>query len=383
MLKLNRGLWAVSLMGLAGILVLASCDKDNTEPPKPLVPFTPTVQVKEVFNHEPVDGTGLAFLSLGPVIDQNALITDDRKGNVSSSNALTGRSNWHVYLRQPLSSTPGVFGGKVYVGTLKGVLIALDEKTGRVLWQANLPSTILAAPAGNDDLVVVHSHDGSVTALDAGTGRQLWQVLGDTPSLTMEGDSSPVLFNNTVIVGSDNGQLTSYQLADGQLNWERPVAIPAGGTDLSQMVDMIGTPVIDDDVVYAATYHGNVVAVDAMDGSLVWQHPVSSLKTIAISDKAVFVTNEKGHVIAFDKETGEELWTQNAFEARFTTGPAVLGNYVIVGDYAGYVHWLNTQNGHQAAQAQMGSHTISANPVIFENRVYLEDTDGRVVAYQI
>lgn len=377
---------ALGLGALSAGLILSGCDTDNTEKPKPLVPFTQAINIKQTLNRSPTDGSDRAFLSFGPVIDQDNLLTDDRKGHVASIDAISGRSNWSVNLHQDLSSTLGVFGGHVYVGSLNGLLLALNESTGQLLWQAQLPSSLLAAPVGNADLVIVHTHDGSLTAFNVQKGSQVWQVLGSTPNLTMEGDSSPVMDpdNHAVILASDNGDLTSYNLSNGQVNWDRPIAIPAGGTDVSQMVDIIGTPVLEQGVIYAATYHGNIVAVNAIDGTLIWEHPISSLKAVALSGHAVITTNDQGHVMAFDRDTGRELWTQDAFEARFTTGPAVLNNqYVIVGDYAGYVHWLSLSNGQQIGQVKMGSHVINADPVISGNQVYLTDTDGRVVAYKI
>jgi len=32
-------------------------------------------------------------------------------------------------------------------------------------------------------------------------------------------------------------------------------------------------------------------------------------------------------------------------KARRVTGPAVVGNYIVVGDFEGYLHWLNRETG--------------------------------------
>ena len=381
-------------MGLILLGLMTSCQKDNTEPPKPLVKFQPLVSEKLIFKREPTSGSGRAFLTLGPVVADGKVFSVGKTGGVASIDAKTGHRIWYKNLRADLSSTPAVFDGKVFVGSLDGELFCLDESSGNIIWEVSLPSSLLAPPVGDDSHVFVHTHDDSLTVFDLQTGKQIWQVLGNTPSLTMAGDAAPVLFNNLVILANHSGELLAYQVNNGQLAWERPVALPSGGTDVAQMVDIIGTPVLDNGVLYVATYHGNLAEVSPIDGSLIWQHPVSSLRDLAVADLSnstgvVVVTNEKGHVLAFDKHTGRALWSQDAFEARFTTGPGVVLNnnqtegFVVVGDYAGYLHVLNLKNGEQVGQVKLSSHAIKAPVFVSNDLFYATDADGHVAAYEI
>jgi len=76
--------------------------------------------------------------------------------------------------------------GKVYVGQLDGLLVALDQETGEPVWSTQVGRwqegfTITSAPLYYDGLVITGTAGGDrgvrgrVTAYDAGTGRQVWR----------------------------------------------------------------------------------------------------------------------------------------------------------------------------------------------------------------
>ncbi len=388
----------LSLISGLGILILTACDKDNTPPPKPLIPLdldqsgqkgvkNNNFKVQEMFNKTLTDGSAKKYVTLGPVLDVSAgkLITADYRGEVVALDLNSHKVLWDVKTHEELGGMPGVFNNHVYLGTLDGKLLALDESNGKIAWQQKLTSALWASPVGNSDLVLAYTHDGNLTAFSSLDGRQVWQYLGDTlPSLIMAGESNPVIVGTSIIIGTHSGQLVSIDLTKGDVNWQRPIAIPAGGTDVSQMVDVVGNLVVDnqgDGVLYAVTYHGNVVAVDPADGSLLWESPLSSLKALALSPSAVIATNDQGDVLAFDRDTGRELWNQKAFEYRFVTAPAVLdlganqaglSQVAVVADYQGYVHFLDLKNGQEIARNEASSHIIAAAPVVLGKNIYLD-----------
>lgn len=367
--------------GVVSCFLLAGCGaKDNTPIPKKLVAFTQTLPVKTIYDVSTNDGSGKQFLSFAPAVSASLIVTVAANGEVTASSRQTGDELWSRNLKASIGSSATIADGLVYVGTMDGWLYALDAGNGKLVWQSSLPSSLLAAPVSDGSTVVVHTHDGSVSAFSAKKGDSLWMHLGDTPDLTLEGNSSPVIVGDSVLVGFDSGQLASFKLSSGSMNWERPVAIPSGGTSVTQMVDVIGTPKVADETVYVGSYHGNLISADANSGQLFWQEPLSTYRAVALSSKDVVATSEKGYVMAFSRETGQQLWTQNAFEARFTSAPAVIGQYVVVGDYAGYVHWLALSDGHQVAQEKIGSSAIRSQAVVSGNIAYLTTANGRLVA---
>jgi quinohemoprotein ethanol dehydrogenase len=99
-----------------------------------------------------------------------------------------------------------VWGGKVFVGTLDGRLIALDRKTGQQLWSTQTfdttkPYTITGAPRVVKDMVLIGNGGaefgvrGYVTAYDADTGKQRWRFYtAPNPDKAKDGAVSDDIF---------------------------------------------------------------------------------------------------------------------------------------------------------------------------------------------
>jgi outer membrane protein assembly factor BamB len=61
----------------------------------------------------------------------------------------------------------------------------------------------------------------------------------------------------------------------------------------------------------------------------------------------------------------------------------VLGNYVVVGDLEGYVHFLQVGDGALAARERLSKKAIRAQPLVVGDIVYVENVKGRIGAYRL
>ena len=94
------------------------------------------------------------------------------------------------------------------------------------------------------------------------------------------------------------------------------------------------------------------MAIEGPTGRPLWARDHGGAGGVAVSSGNVFVTDNKGGVFGLDKASGAAMWSQTALARRSLTGPALQGDYVVVGDYKGYVHWLQTSDGAMAARAR-------------------------------
>jgi outer membrane protein assembly factor BamB len=100
------------------------------------------------------------------------------------------------------------------------------------------------------------------------------------------------------------------------------------------------------------------------------------------SDRLVF-SDPAGTVWALDKSNGSALWSQPALARRNLTSAVVQGDYVVVGDFDGYLHWLKLDNGELAARVRAGHDPLRASPVVADGILVVENTDGKIEAYRI
>ena len=64
------------------------------------------------------------------------------------------------------------------------------------------------------------------------------------------------------------------------------------------------------------------------------------------------------------------------------TPEAEVGDYVVVGDYQGYVQWLSRKDGAILGRVQVDSDGIEASPVAVGKRVYVYSRGGELACLE-
>lgn len=368
------------------MLALTACngffEKDNTPEPTPLTSFTAEVKPRLLWSVKTGSGTDGDYLKISPAIGETTIFTVDAKGTVTAINRSNGRIQWQTRTGLPITAGPGIGDGLVVVTSRKGEIIALDQAGGQIRWKTSIPGEVIANPVIGQDKVIIKAIDGRVRALSAKDGRELWAVHQAEPTLILRGSSTPLIRGHEVAIGFANGNLSKYALGDGRLYWQQPIAIPEGAFAIQRMVDIDANPIAFENHLYAATYQGRIASLDWASGRLLWNHDISSYTGMAADANAVYISDAKSHIWAFNAYNGEVKWRQNRLEARVVSGPASMGNYVVVGDAEGYLHWLNKQDGRIGGRLRAGS-AIYASPVVKDNVLYSFTDSGYLLAYTI
>jgi outer membrane protein assembly factor BamB len=380
-----------SLFLLTNLLLMSGCtalgnlfdSPDNTAEPAELVDFEPTIKVRTVWQRSVGSGAGKLFLKLRPAIDGDRVYAATRGGRVRAFDARTGESIWDTETDRPLSGGPGVGDGLVLLGTSDGEVLALGEKDGVIKWRARVSSEVLSSPEAQAGIAVARTIDGKLFGLNTVDGTRVWVYDRTAPVLTLRGTSSPVLTEGAAVAGFDSGQVVAIALSNGQPLWETRVAIPRGRTELERMVDIDADPIVEDKTVYAVTYQGQIAALKLFNGEVIWRRDMSSHAGLGVGPDNVYVTDDSSHVWALNRSTNASMWRQSKLEARRVSPPAIFGQFIVVGDFEGYVHWLRKDDGQFAARVRVDSDSIVAAPVATPFAVYVYGSGGELAALQI
>ena len=356
--------------------------KDKSLEPTPLVQITPSVNVARLWSASVGGGEKSLGMGQHPAIADGRVYAAAVDGGVHALDLKTGQSVWRYASELPLSGGPGAGEGLVVVGSLEGDVIALDAATGIEKWKAKVGNEVLAAPAIGGGTVYVHSNDGRVTAFDAATGERRWFYSVEVPTLTVRGSGQVTIGPGIVFVGNDNGNLTALSATDGGVLWSTPVAEPDGRSELERMADVDGAVVIDNTMLYATSYKNHTIAIDGPSGQIVWDRENGGPRGLGLSNSAVVVTDPVGKVWALDKNSGASLWQQDGLAHRNTSAPVVHGDYAVVGDLEGVVHWLRLNDGAFAARAEIGG-PITGQPVVSDGVVVVQTTEGQLAAFAL
>lgn len=372
------GLLAVGPVG-CGLTDRFAGGEDHALEPAELVDFETTVDVELRWRCRVGSGVDAHFLKLRPVHAGGRVFAAGHEGDVAACEVQSGDRVWRTETDAPLSGGPGAGEGLVIVGTLDGEVIALSAEDGAPRWRASVTSEVLAPPLAAPGMVVVRTGDGKLFGLDADTGRRVWTYDRTMPVLTLRGTGAPALFEDTVVAGFDGGKVVALSLADGQARWESTVAVPSGRSELERIVDIDADILIAEETLYVVTFQGQITALDARIGAVLWHREMSSHAGMGLDVANLYVSDETSHLWALDRARGASLWRQQRLEGRGLGAPVRLQDYVVVADAEGYVHWLRRGDGQFAARIRVRDGVL-APPIVVGDTVYVYDRGGTLSA---
>lgn len=393
------GLFKIKIITVFTVALLLSACSSTDENEATRIAELPEIENKfnaKVLWHSSVDGVGDYYSRIKPYIAYNKVFTGSRDGEAVAFDLETGDEIWSVDLSDPenkrgffedkqkalLNGGPVAGGKQVFYGSENGQLFALDAETGALNWQVKVKGEIIAAPALEGNTVVINTSSGNLTAYNASNGKELWLVAQDVPPLTLRGTSSPVVSNGGVFVGKPDGLLSVFILANGQAGWSSEIGQATGSTELERVIDVDSSPIILGDKVYSISSRGQLSVLELRSGAVVWQRDYSSYSSLAIEGNTIYLTDVKGHIYAVDRINGTEKWSQAALHNRGVTGPVVVEDYVVVGDYEGYLYWLSVDKGEFISHYHVDGSGIYTEPTLYKDILYVQSRDGDLEAIE-
>jgi outer membrane protein assembly factor BamB len=186
-----------------------------------------------------------------------------------------------------------------------------------------------------------------------------------------------------VYAGMDNGKVVAINLASGNVIWEARVSIPSGRSELDRMVDVDGQIVVTESVVYAASYHGRVMAINRTNGQPIWVRDIASVQGLTSDQAFVYVTDKDDLVWALDSANGVTIWKQDQLKYRQLSAPMLLGEHVLVGDFDGYIHVLSKRDGSIVGREEISSERLYAAGTSTPSQVHIIQKSGRLSAISV
>lgn len=342
---------------LVAVLFISACaDDTNVDQPTELEPFYSKYFFDITWLNSTGEGAGDQYLFLYPLILKNIAVTTSRDGVLSIINLKTGDFEQEIELDATISAGVGGNEALWLLATRDAYVIAIDAKTRSERWRTRVPTEVLSKPIIYQDTVIIRTIDGKILSLDLDSGKIRWQYQRAIPDLTLRGTSEPVIARDKIFVGLADGRLIAISPDNGEVVWDVALAIPAGRSEIQRLVDIDGDAQIYGRVLYAASFQGRIAAIDVDRGQFLWARDFSTHTGIVLDDKTVFSSDENGNVWALDRLNGATIWKQEKLAYRKLTRPTIIGDYLAVGDFEGYVHLLSRYDGHFVARFQLGQY---------------------------
>lgn len=368
--------------------------------PAELVEIASPIAVKPSWTRKLGDGNAALGLRQRPAIEGDRLYVSNDEGRVLAMDVNTGDTLWDsevvktgkqgsrvFFWRRKaidggLTGGPGVGNGLVVAGGRNGEIVALDAETGAERWRARATSEVITAPLVTPDRIVVRSNDGRVFGLDPADGTRKWVFDRGVPALSVRGNAAPVSDGQLVYLGYDDGTVVALRLQDGLVGWTQLVAESDGRNELDRMADVDGELALGYQEIYATSFRSQTMAISTANGRPLWNRDVGGYAGLALLADRLIVTDPAGTVWALDRNNGSALWKQEALARRWLTTPALQGDYIVVGDIEGYLHWIRASDGVIAGRDRVAKEAIRGTPQVTPTGTLLALTiDGKLAAY--
>jgi len=378
---------ALKRLGPVFLLLLAACSssKDNSEPPAQLTRIENELPLVVNWTLDTRAASNRAAYRLSPPLIGDRIYTIDTEGSIVCVDAASGHRVWRYDTE--LSSIAGLGGdARLIIASSRDGKIAAYRETDKGLepvWQVSIGGEIRATPVLDGEQIFVRSVDGKLRSLSAVDGSQQWMVSRRVPALSLTGNSRPLVAGGLVFVGLDDGKLVALERGNGEVRWEATITIPTGRTEVERLVDLDGGFVIRDGVIYISAFQGRLAAVQAVSGDLLWTREFSSFQSIAIDEEALYLSNENSHLWSIDRRTGTAFWKQDVLNARRITAPTRFGDWIVVADLSGYLHWFNNGDGKLVGRIRVSENRSYVQPLVWNDSVLTLDKNGLLTSVSV
>jgi outer membrane protein assembly factor BamB len=378
--------WRFTLLALCAHLALNGCstlgfsDDEETQPPAELQPIEARLQLAVAWQADVGQGTEQQGYKLQPAIDRGVIYSAGSGGLLEAREASTGNLLWRQQSELTLTAGPGVGEGLLLVGTDDAEVAAFALQDGKQLWRTRISNEILSIPRAINDRVVAMAIDNQVHGLDTASGEIKWFYSRANPVLTLYGSSSPVISGGRAIVGFAGGDLVTLEARSGDPLWEISVSEARGRSELERIVDIDTDPLVYDNRIYVGSYQGNVAAVSEDSGIILWKRPLSTHQGFAVNWRYLFVPDDQDQLWALDPVSGSAAWKQDALLHRRLSQPTLIDDYLVVGDFEGYLHWLDQDDGRVLGRIKTGGAAIVGKPIQYDDTIIAYAADGRLIA---
>lgn len=346
--------------------------------------------------------------NIRPLIAEGDIFTLDAAGRVSSRALETGRENWVRRVSTENEAGRGgwipfmgggdqvlTFGGgmaydngRIYVHIGDNTLHALDASNGETVWQAEAFTPFHSAPTIVDGRVYLSTDDNELMAFNAEDGSVEWTYRAIAETARLLTAPSPAVLGDVVIAPFSSGEVVALRAQNGSVLWSDSLTRAGGLTPLSSINDIAASPVVMGDHVYAVSHSGIMAAFDIRTGERVWNLPASALHAPYVAGDYLFVATTDGMIAAIERHEGQARWVTQLPNFRDMSkrkervswaGPILAGNRLLVASSRGEMVILDPATGERIGERDLNQPVYIA-PVVAEETVIVLTDEGRLIA---
>jgi outer membrane protein assembly factor BamB len=301
-------------------------------------------------NGSPVLANGTVYVGDG------RLNTD---GTLYALDALSGETKWTVDFPGPVVSGAAVAEGRVYAGAT-GTFVAHEEGGDEIYRWDGQSNGVITSPTFADGSVFFGVED-TLYRYRALAKAQEW-TFGRI-------SAAPVYADGTVYVPSRDGSVYARNAKNGSERWTNDLRNRVNGLSLRE------------GRLYAPTEDGRLVQLNAR-GAKVWSksHGDAVTATPAVTEDMVYAGTRGGNLVARSVSDGFEQWRFTGPDDAITAPPVVADGTVYFGCNDHYVYAVDAESGKPEWKFKTGNNIVDPAPVVSGGMLFVGSRDGTFYA---
>ena len=311
-----------------------------------------------------------------PTYSQSVIIGSDN-GVLYAYNPANGSKNWELSLPASIYSSPLVYQGRVYVGTVAlppvfancDTLYKINSNTGVIVKKITIAGALSfsmkATPIADGKLLYIATTNDSLYVIDTGTAAVSWRFGADAPL-----ESSPTIYNGNVYFASTNGTIYCVDKTTGVLTW----SYNAGPGKSFTSSPSISAPYLyigcNDSSMYCM-----FLTSATTTGVNKWTYKtggaINSSPACAFG-KCIFGSNDF-RVYCLDTSTGLKVWIDST-HSNVNSSPIIYGQVVYIGSNDYNLYALNIINGGVKWKFSTNG-LIKSSPMAYKGMLFIGSYD--------
>jgi outer membrane protein assembly factor BamB len=314
---------------------------------------------------------------------------------------------WKTAIHDRGWSSPVVWGKQVWMTTARKdgkemFAVCVDRDTGKIVYDLKIfdiekpafciefNSYASCTPVIEEGRVYVHFGAYGTVCLDTATGKRLWERRDLKCDHFRGPGSSPILFENLLIVNFDGFDLQYVVALDkktGKIAWKKDRNIDYGHND-GDMKKAYGTPavfMVKDKPQLVSPSAGATIAYDPRSGDELWRVNHGGMNASApplYKDGQAFLSTSDGGLRFLAVRTdGQGDVTKTHIDWKYNKAvpsrpsPILIGDLIYMVTEQGILSCLEAKTGKQVWQERVGGKYI-ASPIYADGKLYLFGQEG-------
>jgi outer membrane protein assembly factor BamB len=334
--------------------------------------------------------------------------------NIYAVDANTGVKKWNFTTESAIFSSVAVVDGKVYTGADDGNIYCINAATGKQVWKTSAGGIttnrlgggfqqVRSSPIVFSGKVYVGSLDGYLYCLNANSGSVVWKFQGVAPSVIL---ASPMIFDNAIYVASTRGgypygqgplvtQGDFYKLdMNGNILWNKTIPYdlthsPGSGNWL------FATPTVAPDLglVFLRNGFRMTYAINATTGDTVWSYDGRynagtpfQLGGTPLVDAVLYkygriYFNDYYGVVCLNATNAKELWFTYLSRENSMQGTTFSYGRIYTVTEAGVLYVLDATTGKKLSYYEFGNLQMHSSPVPYNGSLYVGASDWNLYCF--